>query len=70
MVDIGFRVNEGSIILQDTKRMNSTVSEGDWGSLGGAQDGEDHDLLQPLVHVATSDCEDVDAVRIFLCRQC
>lgn len=39
------------------------------GSLGGAQDGEDHDFLQALVHVAGCDREDVDAVRVLLRRQ-
>lgn len=39
-------------------------------SLGGAQDGEHHDLLQPFVHVAAGDCEDVNTVRVLLRRQC
>ena len=38
-------------------------------SLGGANDAEDHDLLEPLVHVAGSHREDVDGVRIILRTQ-
>lgn len=38
-------------------------------SLGGANDAEDHDLLEPLVHVARSHREDVDGVRIILRAQ-
>ena len=38
-------------------------------SLGGANDAEDHDLLEPLVHVTGSDREDVDGVRIILRAQ-